>query len=207
MTESRSLRWDGGPDEKMAPGQFLHEINIKIEDRSYTTDMKKIDCFRNNLDYRGTADLWLDDLPPADTATWAALIAAFHVEWPKTSVAKASKAERIRALKEWRLELKELGKKMETISGKEVWSHVKWADGIVAKAKDAEDTGGLLLQDVVDGLSTPVRDLIRHQPRTTYKELADAVRAVDVTELRDGVSKYTKDEEMARLARVNASPT
>src|SRR5882762_8212 len=55
MTESRSLRWDGGPDENMAPGQFLREINIKIEDRNYTTDVKKIDCFRNNIDYGGTA--------------------------------------------------------------------------------------------------------------------------------------------------------
>jgi hypothetical protein len=45
MTKSRSLQWDGGPDEKMAPGQFHQEINIKIEDRNYTTDAKKIDCF------------------------------------------------------------------------------------------------------------------------------------------------------------------
>jgi hypothetical protein len=125
MTESRSLRWDRGPDEKMAPGQFLREINIKIEDRNYTTDAKKIDCFRNNLDYGGTADLWLDNLPPADTATWADLVAAFHTEWPKTAAVKASKAERIWALKEWKLELKELGKKTEMIGGKEVWSHVK----------------------------------------------------------------------------------
>ena len=192
----------------MAPGQFLREINIKIEGRNYTTDEKKIDCFRNNLDYGGTADLWLDDLPPADTATWNSLVAAFHAEWPKTAAVKASKAERIRALKEWRLELKELGKKAETIGGKEVWTHVKWADGIVAKAKDAEDTGGLLLQDVVDGLPAPVRDLIRHKPRTTYKELADAVREVDVVELRDGVMKHTKDEETACLAHMNnASPT
>ena len=194
----------------MAPGQFLREINIKIEDKGYKTDDKKIDCFRNNLDYGGTADIWLDDLPAADKATWTDLVAAFYTEWPRTAVVKASKAERIRALKEWELKLEELGKKTETPGGKEVWTHVKWADGIVAKAKDAEDTGGLLLQDVVDGLPMPVRDLIRHQPRTTYRELADAVRAVDAVELKDGVLKYTKDEETARLARVNAanaSPT
>jgi hypothetical protein len=79
---------------------------------------------------------------------------------------------------------------------------VKWADGIVAKAKDAEDTGGLLLQDVVDGLPAPVRDLIHHKPRTTYRELADAVCEVD------GVMKHTKDEETARLTCMNStSPT
>src|ERR1700692_4903526 len=127
----------------MAPGQFLREINIKIEDRNYTTDVKKIDCFRNNIDYGGTADLWLDDLPPADTAMWNSLITAFYVEWLRMVAVKALKAECICALKEWRLELKELGKKTETIGRKEVWMHMKWADGIVAKAKDAEETGGL----------------------------------------------------------------
>jgi hypothetical protein len=188
----------------MAPGQFLWEINIKIEDRNYTTDAKKIDCFRNNLDYSGMADLWLDDLPLADTAMWNCLVTTFYVKWPRTVAVKASKAECIRALKEWRLELKELGKKSETIGGKEVWTHVKWADGIVAKAKDAEDTGGLLLQDVVDSVPTPVRDLIRHKPHTTYKELTDAVHKVDIVELRDRVTKHTKDEETARLACMNA---
>ena len=49
--------------------------------------------------------------------------------------------------------------------------HVKWADRIVTKAKDAEDTGGLLLQDVVNGLPKPVRDLVCHKLCTTYKEL------------------------------------
>jgi hypothetical protein len=95
MTESRSLQWDGGPDEKMAPGQFLREINIKIEDKGYKADDKKIDCFRNNLDYGGMADIWLDDLPATDKATWTDLVAAFYTEWPKTAVVKASKAERI----------------------------------------------------------------------------------------------------------------
>ena len=35
---------------------------------------------------------------------------------------------------------KKLGKKMETISGKEVWSHVKWAYGIITTVKNAKDT-------------------------------------------------------------------
>jgi hypothetical protein len=65
-----------------------------------------------------------------DKATWANLVTAFYTEWPKTVVVKASKAERIRVLKEWELKLEELGKKTETLGGKEVWTHVKWADGI-----------------------------------------------------------------------------
>ena len=61
-----------------------------------------------------------------------------------------------------------------------------------------------------DRLPMPIRDLIRHQPQTMYREFATAVRVVDAVELKDGVLKYTKDEETARLVRVNAanaSPT
>ena len=202
-----SLRWDGGPDEKVASGQFMREINIKIEDKNYTTDTKKIECFRNNLDYEGTADLWFDDLDAGSKDTWVHLVNAFEIRWPKATVPKASKSERIRALKEWVVKPDELGKKTESAGGKEVWSHIKWANGLNAKVRDANDTGGLLLQDVFESLPAPLRDLVRHKTRTTYDELADAVRDVDVLDLKETVSKHAKDEETARLARILASPT
>jgi hypothetical protein len=207
MTESRALRWDGGPDEKIAPGQFMREINIKIEDKAYTTDKKKIDCFRNNLDYGGTADVWFDDLPDDTKGDWDKLVEAFEKEWPKNAVPKPSKLERIQALKEWVLTVEELGTKTKTTGSKEVWTHIKWANGLTAKARDAEDSGGLLLQDIFHALPEPIRDLTRDKPRTNYDELADAVRAIDVVYLRETVEKYKKNEETARLARVANSPT
>jgi hypothetical protein len=128
-----SLRWDGRPDEKVASGQFMREINIKIEDKSYTSDKKKIECFRNNLDYEGTADLWFDDLDGVQKDTWEHLVDAFENRWPKAAVPKASKSEHIRALKEWVVKPDELGKKTESAGGKEVWSHIKWANRLNAK--------------------------------------------------------------------------
>ena len=98
----------------------MREINIKIEDKSYTTDTKKIECFRNNLDYEGTADLWFDDLDAGSKDTWVHLVNAFEIRWPKATVPKASKSERIRALKEWVVKPDELGKKTESAGGKEV---------------------------------------------------------------------------------------
>jgi hypothetical protein len=207
MGESGSLRWDGGPDEKTTSGQFLREINIKIEDKEYTTDKKKIDCFRNNLDFGGTADQWLDGLADDIKSDWDKLVEAFEKQWPKNTIPKPSKAERIRELKEWTLAVETLGTKTETAGSKEVWTHIKWANGLLPKAKDADDTNGLLLQDVFDSLPAPIRDLIRHKSRTTYEELADTVRGIDVVHLRETVAKYEKDEETARLARITASPT
>lgn len=207
MTESRALRWDGGPDEKTAPGQFLREINIKIEDKEYNTDKKKIECFRNNLDYGGTADLWYDELPDDTKKDWDKLVEAFDKEWPKNAVPKPSKLEQVRALKDWTITAGELGTKTKTTGSKDVWTHVKWANGLAAKVRDAEDKGGLLLQDVFDALPEPIRDLIRDKPRADYKELAETVRTIDVIYLQETVDKHKRNEETARLARVGNSPT
>jgi hypothetical protein len=73
-----SLRWDGGPDEKVASGQFMREINIKVEDKNYTSDKKKIECFHNNLDYEGMANLWFDDLDVLEKDTWEHLVDTFE---------------------------------------------------------------------------------------------------------------------------------
>ena len=90
--------------------------------------------------HRYTCTCDIHYLLPANKTTWTDVVVVFCPEWPKTAVAKALKAECIQSLKEWRLELKKLGKKMETISRKEVWSHVKWAYGIITKVKNAKDT-------------------------------------------------------------------
>ena len=58
----------------------MREINIKIEDKNYTTDTKKIECFHNNLDYEGTADLWFDDLDTSSKDTWVHLVSTFEIQ-------------------------------------------------------------------------------------------------------------------------------
>ena len=131
MTEHSSLlAWQGNGDDNLAPGQFLWEIDNKIEDRSYSTEAKKVKCLRNNIAYGSEADEWFDNLDPAtETDTYDHLTAAFAKQWPLTAVPKASKAERIQALKDWVLKQTELGKKVEGPGGSQIWSHVKWAPG------------------------------------------------------------------------------
>jgi hypothetical protein len=60
---------------------------------------------------------------------------------------------------------------------------------------------------VFDALPEPVRDLVRKEPRASYDELATAVRSLDTKDLKDAATKYARDEETARLARLQASPT
>ena len=94
---------------------------------------------RNNIAYGSPADDWFGKLKVTEKDTYEHLTAAFEREWPLIATVKESKAERIRALKEWLLKPEELGKKTEGSGGVQVWSHVKWANGLASQVRDAED--------------------------------------------------------------------
>ena len=64
-----------------------------------------------------------------------------------------------------------------------------------------------MLGEVFNALPRPVKDLIRREPRATYKQLADAVLAIDIGDLRDSARDHIRNEETARLARTPPSPT
>jgi hypothetical protein len=202
-----SLQWEGSTDDNLSPGQFLREIENKIDERGHTTEKLKINCLKNNIAYGSGADEWFTNLGAAETDTYDHLVKAFEKQWPLTAAPKTSKTERIQTLKEWLLKPEELGKKVDGPGGAQIWSHVKWATGLASRVRDAEDTTGFLLSDVHKALPRPVRDLIRTEPRKTYDELAAAVLALDTSDLKDAAAAYTRDEETARLAREPTSPT
>ena len=174
-----SLQWEGSTDDNLSPGQFLREIENKIDERGHTTEKLKINCLKNNIAFGSGADEWFTNLDAAEKDTYDHLVAAFETQWPLTAAPKTSKTERIQALKDWVLKPEELGKKVEGPGGAQVWSHVKWATGLASRVHDAEDTTGFLLNDVYKGLPRPIRDLIHTEPRKTYSELSAAVLALD----------------------------
>jgi hypothetical protein len=208
MSESKgSIGWTGEGDDQLSPGQFLREIDNKIDERNFTSESRKVNCMRNNIAYGSPADDWFGRLTVNEKNTYEHLTEAFEKEWPLIATVKESKAERIRALKEWVLKPEELGKKVDSTGGTQVWSHIRWANGLASRVRDAEDRSAFLLSEVFDALPEPVRDLVRKEPRTTYDELATAVRSLDTKDLKDAAAKYNRDEETARLARLQASPT
>ena len=84
---------------------------------------------------------------------------------------------------------------------------MKGADIIVTKARTLNTKVGCCCRILLTELTMPVWDLISHQPHTTYKELVDTVRVMDIVEQRESVSKDTKDKETAWITQANPSPT
>ena len=98
-------------------------------------------------------------------------------------------------------------RKVEGPGGSKVYTHVRWANGLVAHIREAEDSSRFVLSEVFKDLPHPVKDLIRCEKRTTYKELADSVLMIDIGDLWDSTVDYRHNEETARLVRAPPSPT
>jgi hypothetical protein len=43
-----SIQREGNTDDNLSPGQFLHEIENKIDERGHTMEELKINCLNNN---------------------------------------------------------------------------------------------------------------------------------------------------------------
>ena len=202
-----SLQWEGDKDGNLAPGQFLREIDNKIDNRNIKEEVKKIKTMQNNIAFSSDTNDWFNALDPTEKDTYEHLTEAFEKQWPLTPAPKASKSERIKALKEWTLKAEDLGKKVDGPGGTLIWSHVKWANGLSTRVCDAEDSMGFLISEVDGNLPRPVHKLIRTKPRTTYQELSSAILALDTSDLKDAAVEHNRNEETARLAREPASPT
>jgi hypothetical protein len=149
MSDSKgSLQWEGGADDNLSPGQFLQEINNKIDECGYTSEKQKINCIQNNIAYGSDTYEWFRALTEAQKDTYKHLPAAFELQWPLNTVPKASKGEHIQALKDWTLRTEDIGKEVEGPGGSQVWLHVKWATGLASRVHDAGNTSAFLITNV-----------------------------------------------------------
>ena len=205
--QDASLAWEGNKDSECEPGQFLREIEAQIDKDCLTTEKQMVNRFKVNLWYGSQADIWFEDLAKMEKDTYDHLVTAFKVQWPLTKQPKASKAERVQALKEWILTAEELCEKVEGPGGSKIYTHVQWANGLTARVREADDTGGFTLGEIFNALPHPVKDLVRHEKRSTYRELANAVLIIDIGDLHDSAADHRCDEETASLARAPPSPT
>ena len=81
--------------------------------------------------------------------------------------------------------------------------------GLVSRVCDTEDTTGFLLDDMYKALPHPVHNLVHTElpSQRTYDELSADVLVLHTSDLKDGATAYTHDEEMAHLTHEPMSHT
>ncbi|KAF5367639.1 hypothetical protein D9615_010581 [Tricholomella constricta] len=181
--------WGDRPDES---GQdFLRAFNRAMGDK---TDEVKRKLFVNYLHADGEADEWYAALPANIQGDWAQIEREFHLRWPRATVARKTAMEYEEEILALKLKEESVGLK-ETVAGREVYTHIVWADRMAALVTRAGHmTGATYIGLVRRGLPGLIREKVVGTPLNWTAFLA-TVRAVDIDHIRDGAAELRKERE------------
>ena len=160
------------------------------------------------------ADEWFEGLQVTEKKDWESIEDAFNKWWPRKKAAKKTTEEYKEEITGLRLKTEDLGKK-EKIAGREVYSHIAWADKMATIVKGAKiETTTTYIGHVRKELPKLLREKLG-AGHGDWTALLQAVRDIDIDYIRDGADiwKKEKDEQDAlrkriqQLEKLMASPT
>jgi len=210
MASEQVAPFHGDKDDEN-PEYFLRSFFRRMGTAS---DVVKKQQFPNFLQADSVADEWFEDLQPADTADWDAIETAFRKQWPRKKAVKKTTEEYEEEITNAKLKMEDLGKK-EKVAGREVYSHIAWADRMGTIIRGAKlENAATYIGHVRKELPKLLREKIGagHKDWSTFLQ---AVRDVDVDHIRDGVDIWKKEQEeqealkkrIQQLEKVTTSPT
>ena len=180
-----------------------------------SADNIKKQQFPNFLQADSVADEWFEELTENDKSSWDNIEKAFRKRWPRNKAAKKTNEEYEEEIREVLLKTEDLGKK-EKVAGREVYTHIAWAD------KMATVIGGAKLEKTTTHIGHVRKNLpmiVREKIGTGHADWVDflkAVRDLDIDYIRDGVDIWKKEQADQAAVRkrigeleklVTASPT
>lgn len=137
MSSEQVTPFHGDKDDEN-PEDFLQSF---FRCMGTSTDEIKKQQFPNFLQADSVADEWYEDLPVADKTNWTTIKAAFRKRWPRKQQVKKTREEYEEEIMGLALNIEDLGKK-EKVAGRDVYSHIAWADKMATIVRGAklEDT-------------------------------------------------------------------
>ena len=197
-----------GDKEDESPEDFLRAYYRRMGDKS--DEFKKAQ-FPYYLQADSVADEWFADLIDQDKRSWSDIEKAFMVRWPRKKQTKKTDDEYEDEITGRKLKTEDLGKK-EKIAGREVYTHIAWADKMTQSVKGArwEKTTNQLRQ-VRKELPTILREKVG-TGHADWNAFLKAVRDVDVEYIRDSIDIKNKeqaelDKRFKVLESLSRSPT
>ena len=197
-----------GDKEDESPEDFMRAFLRRMGDKS---DEVKRNQFPLYLQAYSVADDWFADLIDDDKKTWTDIETAFKKRWPRRQQTKKTDEEYEDEILGRKLKMEDLGKK-EKVGGREVYSHIAWADKTATSINGAkwEKTSNQLRQ-----VRKELPTIIREKIGTGHKDwdaLLKDVREVDIEYIRDSIDIRNKeqasiDQRFRRLETLSRSPT
>ena len=200
-----------GDREDENPEDFLRSFYRRM---GTATDDTKKKQFRYFLQADSVADEWFDDLKQGDKKDWESIEAAFSERWPRKRAAKKTTEEYEEEITGLKLNTEDLGKKEKT-AGREVYSHIAWADKMTTIVKGAKiETTTTYIGQVRKELPKLLREKVG-AGHSDWMDFLQVVQDVDVDHIRDGMSIWKREQEeqeaikkrIQQLEKLTASPT
>jgi hypothetical protein len=197
-----------GDKEDENPEDFLRAFYRRMGDK--TDDTRKAQ-FPYYLQADSVADEWYMDLVDNDKKSWSDIEKAFRKRWPRKKQVKKTDDEYEDEIMGRKLKAEDLGKK-EKVAGREVYTHIAWADKMATSVKGAkwEKTTNQLRQ-VRKNLPNILREKVGTS-HADWEEFLTAVRDVDVEYIRDSIDIKNKEQaaieqRLRSLEAISRSPT
>jgi hypothetical protein len=175
-----------------------------------TDDSKKAQ-FPYYLQADSVADEWFSDLTAPEKKSWEDIETAFQKRWPRKKQCKKTDEEYEDEIMGRKLKAETLGTK-EKVAGREVYTHIAWADKMATSVKGAKwETTTNHLRQVRKGLLTILREKIG-TGHADWDAFLTAVRDVDMEHIRDSLDIRNKekaaiDQRIRALEALSNSPT
>jgi hypothetical protein len=161
-----------------------------------TDDVKK-EQFPNFLEPDSVADEWFEELDLTGKKDWSAIVASFHKRWPKKVAVKKTVEEYEQEITSLCLKMENIGKK-ETVAGREVYTHIAWADDMAVIVRGAKlEATATFIGHVRKELPKLLREKVG-TGHTDWKDFLQAIRDIDLDYIRDGVNIWKKEEDIKR---------
>jgi hypothetical protein len=211
MATAETVKAFHGDKEDENPEDFLRSFFRRMGNNS--EDTKKAQ-FPNYLQADSAADDWFMELGDAEKKTWNDIETAFRKRWPRKKQVKKTAEEYEEEIESQKLKTEDLAKK-ETVAGREVYSHIAWADrmGTIVKGAKLENSTTYVRQ-----VRKELPDILKEKIGTGHADwttFLQAVRDVDIDYIRDSMVTWNKEQAdqkaMERriqiLETVSKSPT
>ena len=157
-------------------------------------DDTKKQQFKYFLQADSVADEWFDELAQKDMKDWNAIESAFHIRWPRKKASKKTTEEYEEEIIGLQLKTEDLGKKEKT-AGREVYTHIVWADKMETIVKGVKiETTTMYIRHVRKDLPDVVREKVG-AGHANWMTFLQAVRDVDPAHLKEGVDLWKKKQE------------
>ena len=200
-----------GDKDDENPEDFLRAFFRRMGTNS--DDTRKAQ-FPNYLQADSVADDWFMDLSAAEKKTWSDIQTAFRTRWPRKKQVKKSQEEYEEEITTHKLKIENLGDK-EKIAGREVYSHIAWADRLAIAVKGAKlERTMTYIGQIRKDLPKAIREKVG-TGHTDWEVFLQAVRDVDIDHIKEAKDIWNKEQaehqtmekRVQKLEAVSKSPT